>query len=129
MSNEHTAVRFPFDILQSQSSITRYNAVCVLCCCLLVRRLMPVFHGACFGAVSAPTLYASYPRRVRPYPARIRRRVQSRRRNRSKTRSMENGLTGYDCAFCDKSTKIGTLVVLHMKQGTHRYRYGNRPPS
>ena len=26
----------------------------------------PVFHGACFGAVSAPTLYAPYPRRVRP---------------------------------------------------------------
>ena len=23
-----------------------------------------VFHGACFGAVSAPTLYAPYPRRV-----------------------------------------------------------------
>ena len=21
---------------------------------------------------------------------------------------------GYDCAFCDKSTKIGTLVVLHI---------------
>ena len=40
---------------------------------------------------------------------------------------------GYDCAFCDKSTKIGTLVVLNilinMKPGTHRYRYGNRPPS
>ena len=40
---------------------------------------------------------------------------------------------GYDCAFCDKSTKIGTLVVLYikinMKPGTHRYRYGNRPPS
>ena len=31
----------------------------------------PVFHEACFGAVSAPTLYAPYPRRVRPYPARI----------------------------------------------------------
>ena len=54
-------------------------------------RLKPVFHGACFEAVSAPTLYAPYPRRVRPYPVRIR-RVQSRRRNRSKTRSMENGL-------------------------------------
>ena len=25
----------------------------------------PVFHGACFEAVSAPTLYAPYPRRVR----------------------------------------------------------------
>ena len=23
-----------------------------------------VFHGACFGAVAAPTLYAPYPRRV-----------------------------------------------------------------
>ena len=55
--------------------------------------LKPVFHGACFGVVSAPTLYAPYPRRVWPYPARIR-RVQSRRRNRSKTRSMENGLYG-----------------------------------
>ena len=33
--------------------------------------LKPVFHGACFGAVSAPTLYAPYPRRVRPNPARI----------------------------------------------------------
>ena len=29
--------------------------------------IKPVFHGACFGAVSAPTLYAPYPRRVRPY--------------------------------------------------------------
>ena len=40
---------------------------------------------------------------------------------------------GYDCAFCDKSTKIDTLVVLYilinMKPGTHRYQYGNRPPS
>ena len=29
--------------------------------------LKPVFHGAYFGAVSAPTLYAPYPRRVRPH--------------------------------------------------------------
>ena len=63
---------------------------------LLTRRVKPVFHGACFGAVSAPTLYVPYPRQVRPYPARIR-RVQSRRRNRSKTRSMENGLKSSRC--------------------------------
>ena len=44
----------------------------------LIDSLKPVFHGACFEAVSAPTLYAPYPRRVR--------------RNRFKTRSMENGL-------------------------------------
>ena len=49
---------------------------------------------------------------------------------------------GYDCAFCDKRTKIGTLVVIcymlyviyiymsiSIKPGTHRYRNGNRPPS
>ena len=34
---------------------------------------------------------ASITTKARPYPARIR-RVKSRRRNRSKTRSMENGL-------------------------------------
>ena len=44
-----------------------------------------------------------------------------------------------DCAFCDKSTKIRTLLALYiyiyiyiyinMKPGTHRYRHGNRPPS
>ena len=36
-----------------------------------------------------------------------------------------------DCAFCDKSTTIFTLVVLdsYEAMGTHRYRHGNRPPS
>ena len=60
------------------------------------------FHGECFGAVSAPTLYAPYPGR----PARIR-RVQSWRRNRSKTRSMENGL---NC-----SNTIRGVAVYHRK--------------
>ena len=50
----------------------------------------PVFHGACFGAVSAPTLYAPYPLRVRPYPARIR-RVQSQHRNRPKHAPWKTG--------------------------------------
>ena len=34
-------------------------------------RVKPAFHGACFGADSAPILYAPYPRRVRPCLARI----------------------------------------------------------
>ena len=74
-------------ILYMMSSVFRlYRLHAVMVC-----RLKPVFHGACFEADSAPTLSAPYPRRVRPYPARIR-RVQNRRRIRFKTRSMENGL-------------------------------------
>ena len=40
------------------------NAMNVLISCEC--SIKPVFHGECFGAVSAPTLYAPYPRRVRP---------------------------------------------------------------
>ena len=76
MSNEHTAVRFPFDIITEP--IIDNTVQCSLCIVLL-----PISTAA----------------------------------------------KGYDCAFCDKSTNIGTLVVLHIKPGTHRYRYGNRPPS
>ena len=53
----------------------------------------PVFHGACFGAVSASTLYAPYPRRVRPNPARIiLGAYKVGAETAPKPRSMENGL-------------------------------------
>ena len=86
--------------------------------CIDILMLKPVFHGACFGAVSAPTLYAPYPRRVRPNPARIR-RVQSRRRNRSKTRSMENGPTilhNTQIQFVEKINITRSKTFFHTKQ-------------
>ena len=35
----------------------------------LHEHVKPVFHGSCFGAVSAPTLYAPYPRRKTGFTA------------------------------------------------------------
>ena len=55
--------------------------------------LKPVFHGACFEAVSAPTLYTPYPRRVRP-PARIRRPGEDKARTKSAPKPLQNTLHG-----------------------------------
>ena len=47
-----------------QLGVTKYvMAVCYFA--LAVISLKPAFHGACFGAVSAPTLSARVPRRAR----------------------------------------------------------------
>ena len=45
-----------------------------------------VFHGACFGAVSAPTLYAPYPRKALP--------GEDKARTKSAPKPLQNTLHG-----------------------------------
>ena len=73
--------RLPFPMAPSSLLVAWEHCSIVLILQLVfhikqLRQVKPVFHGACFGAVSAPTLFI--PRRVRLYPARIKLGVHSR---------------------------------------------------
>ena len=70
------------------------------------RSLEPVFHGACFGAVSAPTLYAPYPRRVK--------------------RSMENGLNVKQMTNTDLFTAANPNTISYLFLLIYSCQYGYR---